>query len=62
MIRAILHYDEVCVIRRGGRQSATEGMTGRGQKRRGEDGWVAGAGEAVEAKQEVPGISFGPRG
>lgn len=57
-----MHYGEVCVTGRGGRQSATEGETGRGQKWRGEDGWVAGAAEAAEAKQKVPGISFGPRG
>ena len=61
-IGVILHYSEVFVTRRGGRHSAAEGPTGQGQKQRGEDGCVAGAGEAVEAKQKVPGISFNPRG
>lgn len=64
VIRAILQYSEVCVIRRGGRKVAVEGTTGRGQKWRVEDGRAAGAGETAEAKQKgpIPGIRFSPRG
>lgn len=50
----------MCVVSRGGRQSAAQETAGRGQKGRGRDGWKAGAEEGAEVKQKVPGISFIP--
>lgn len=57
VIRAILHYSEVC-YKEGRTSISHEGVTGQGQC--GKDGWVAGAREGAEAKRKVPELASVP--